>query len=79
MKSLHISLSAVLLSLAVAGAVQSTIQESFEQLKALACRWKSTVEEKALRDQIHDQLTLRLNSMGHTFVFELGSAHRHGD
>lgn len=75
MKSLHISLSAVLLSLAMAGAAQSTLQKPFEQLKALACRWESTVEAKALRDQ----LIVRVNSMGHTFVFELKSADRRGD
>lgn len=75
MKSLHISLSAVLLSLAVAGAAQSTLQKPLEQLKALACRWGNTVEEKALRDPV----TVRINSMGHTFVFELKSADRRGD
>lgn len=75
MKSLHISLSAVLLSLAMAGAAQSTVQKSFEHLKTLACRWKSTVEEKALRDPV----TVRVNSMGHTFVFELKPADRHSD
>jgi hypothetical protein len=75
MKSLHISLSAVLLSLAVAAAAQSTVQKSFEQLKTLASRWETTVEEKAL----HDQITLRVISMGHTFVFEVKSADKHSD
>ena len=75
MKSLHISFSAVLLSLAVAAATQSVVQKTLEQLKTLACRWESTVEERALRDQ----LTVRVISMGHTFVFEMKSADKHSD
>jgi hypothetical protein len=75
MKSLHISFSAILLSLAVAAATQSTVQKSFEQLKTLACRWQTTVEEKAQCDHV----TVRVISMGHTFVFELKSADKHSD
>jgi hypothetical protein len=75
MKSLHISLSAVLLSLAVAAAAQSTVQKSLEQLKTLACRWEPAVEEQSL----HGQLTVRVTSMGHKFVFELRPADRPSD
>ncbi len=82
MKSLRITLSAVLLSLATVAFAQSDAQKSFDKLKTLAGSWEgrvSTVPQQAEIDGKPMQVTLRVTSMGNALMHEMTGAGRPDD
>jgi hypothetical protein len=74
MKSLHLTLSAVLLSLSTVAFAQSDAQKSFDKLKTLAGSWEGTLTTVPQQTEAQGksvQISLRGTSMGNALLHEM--------
>ena len=81
MKSLHLLLLLVLVSLSTAVLAQSDAQKSFDKMKALSGTWEgrvTTVPPTELQGKLM-QVTLRTTSMGNALLHEMSGAGRPDD
>jgi len=81
MKSLHLLLLLVLVSLSTAVLAQSDAQKSFDKMKALSGTWEgrvTTVPPTELQGKLM-QVTLRTTSIGNALLHEMSGAGRPDD
>jgi hypothetical protein len=82
MKSLHLLLSVVLVSLTTVALAQSDAQKSFDKLKTLAGSWEGHVQTDPPQAEIEGkamQVSLRTTSMGNALMHEMTGAGRPDD